>query len=28
LGCETRGPVVDDGPWAAQQALFLFTAGL
>ena len=28
LGCETRGPVVDEGPWAAQQALFIFTAGL
>jgi hypothetical protein len=27
LRCETRGPVVDEGPWAAQQALFMFTAG-
>jgi hypothetical protein len=22
LGCRTAGPVVDEGPWAAQQALY------
>jgi hypothetical protein len=26
-GCQIAGPVVDEGPWAAQQALYRFTAG-
>ena len=26
-GCQIAGPVVDEGPWAAQQALYRSTAG-
>jgi hypothetical protein len=26
LGCETAGPVIVEGPWAAQEALYRFAA--